>query len=218
MSSFSISTSNVPSINPYVAARSCPTVLVDNAPYINTFHVPRDCPSDELKQALVDLVTAFNNTSPGTGDNNLDRRGWLYPPSDKPPNPDGYTVTTIKGGITNDLYLLRHNPVTLGANGEGVLIRLFGGEGVIDRDKETSTYAALCAAGIGHAYLGRFGNGRVEGFLQGFETLTPTDIADGAISQAIALKLADMHQFKPSQQTEGAYLGSVYPAGEPPEQ
>ena len=43
---------------------------------------------------------------------------------------------------------------------------------MIDRDTETSTYAEMCVYLGRISYLGRFGNGRVEGFLDGFKACT----------------------------------------------
>jgi hypothetical protein len=36
-----------------------------------------------------------------------------------------------------------------------VLERIFGVEGIIDRDVKTSTYSALCNAGIAHCHIGK---------------------------------------------------------------
>ena len=74
-----------------------------------------------------------------------------------------------------------------------VLVRIFGAEGMIDRDVETSTYAALCDAGIAYRYLGRFKNGRIEGWLDGFEALTCSDLATGEHCTEIAKEMARLH-------------------------
>ncbi|KAL3808867.1 hypothetical protein ACHAXA_004154 [Cyclostephanos tholiformis] len=69
-------------------------------------------------------------------------------------------VTAITGGLTNALFR-----VDL-PRSRSVLVRIFGGDGFIDRDEETATFARLChMAGTLHdqlELLGRFGNGRVE--------------------------------------------------------
>ena len=47
---------------------------------------------------------------------------------------------------------------------------------MIDRDTETDTYAEMCAYLGRITYLGRFGNGRVEGFLEGFKACTLEEV------------------------------------------
>jgi ethanolamine kinase len=207
-----------PPCNPYVEARSkvpsgSTQFVLDNAPYLPTVAVSRDLGSEELKAALLALANAMNGV-PAVGGaaitNNLGvQGGWLYPPDALVDASDAaqWSLRTIVGGITNSLYLLSHGSLRLGRASEGVLVRLFGGEGIIDRDKETVTYAALCQANIGDAYLGRFKNGRIEGFLAGYKNLEPLDFAEANTSAEIARQLATMHQFAPSTE----YLRAVYP-------
>ena len=140
--------------NPYVAARSLPSLpasVIDNAPYLPSSSIDRALPPEALKVSLVSLLVELNRVaSAAPVVSNLGvSGGWLYgPPSPSSSSPANWTVKTIKGGITNDLYLVS-SPSFDRVEGRGVLVRLFGGEGVIDRDKETSTYAALCKEGIG---------------------------------------------------------------------
>ena len=115
------------------------------------------------------------------------------------------TCTRITGGITNALYrvggfgTLRRTLVQLERDDaslidfDSVLVRVFGAGGMIDRDVETSTYSALCDAGIAYRHLGRFGNGRVEGWLDGYAPLKSTELAGGSFSLEIAAALANMH-------------------------
>ena len=70
------------------------------------------------------------------------------------------STSRVSGGITNVLYRVSGFP---SPHPNSVLIRIFGAEGMIDRDLETSAYASLCDAGIADKYFGRFANGRVEG-------------------------------------------------------
>ena len=93
------------------------------------------------------------------------------------------------GGITSSV----NNTVDALLNFNSVLVRIFGAEGMIDRDVETSTYAAVCDANIAYRYLGRFKNGRIEGWLDGFEALTCTDLATGEHSVEIAKEMARLH-------------------------
>lgn len=115
------------------------------------------------------------------------------------------TCTRVTGGITNALYrvggfgTLRRTLEQLERDDaslidfDSVLVRVFGAEGMIDRDVETSTYSALCDAGIAYRHLGRFGNGRVEGWLDGYVPLKSAELADGSFSLEIASALANMH-------------------------
>mmetsp|Transcript_13669 Transcript_13669/g.26717 ORF Transcript_13669/g.26717 Transcript_13669/m.26717 type:complete len:545 (+) Transcript_13669:93-1727(+) len=74
-----------------------------------------------------------------------------------------------------------------------LLLRIFGAEGMIDRDVETSTYAALCNVSIAYRYLGRFQNGRIEGWLEGFRPLTVEDLQEEPTSLEIAREMARLH-------------------------
>jgi ethanolamine kinase len=76
---------------------------------------------------------------------------------------------------------------------DSILIRIFGAEGMINRDIETSTYAALCRADIAHDYLGRFANGRIEGWLDGYQALTVNDLQCDDTSGQIAREMARLH-------------------------
>lgn len=111
---------------------------------------------------------------------------------DEPANVDELRVTEVKGGITNALFKVSNfsnQPFT------SVLVRVFGAEGMIDRDAETSAYAALCESKIAYEYLGRFGNGRIEGWLDGYSALDTPTMASGdlVIVQKIAEQLAKLH-------------------------
>ncbi|KAL9179495.1 hypothetical protein ACHAXT_008785 [Thalassiosira profunda] len=123
----------------------------------------------------------------------------------------------VTGGITNALFrvsgfeklkpAISSTAAALngGANGgapgdlsslvdfDSVLVRIFGAEGMINRDVETSTYAALCNADIAYRYLGRFGNGRIEGWLDGYVPLKCTDLTHDGTSLEIAKEMARLH-------------------------
>ncbi|KAL7466160.1 hypothetical protein ACHAXS_009883 [Conticribra weissflogii] len=79
-------------------------------------------------------------------------------------------VTRISGGLTNALYLVGSSD-----SPSSVLVRVFGAEGMIDRDLETANLARLCGTSddgkrVVHAgidVVGRFGNGRVETWIPG---------------------------------------------------
>ncbi len=88
------------------------------------------------------------------------------------------TVVPVTGGLTNALYKvdLPTNATSL-PSPHSFLVRIFGAEGLIDRDEETTNFARLChhnmqdydgslsSSSIVHDQLdivGRFANGRVE--------------------------------------------------------
>ncbi|HCH61440.1 MAG: hypothetical protein CL927_16905 [Deltaproteobacteria bacterium] len=101
----------------------------------------------------------------------------------------------VVGGITNGLVRLSAPEHT------DVLVRVYGPNThlVIDRERENRLFARLSEAGFAPAYLGRFQNGRVEGFLEGFRALEPHELAKGTWQKGIAQRLAQLHQFKPEQ-------------------
>jgi len=117
----------------------------------------------------------------------------------------------VTGGITNALFrvsgfqsvlpLLVDDTTNNNANAaarlldfDSVLVRIFGAEGMIDRDIETSTYAALCNADIAYRYMGRFANGRIEGWLDGYHPLQSHDLVnDENVSLEIAKEMARLH-------------------------
>lgn len=112
------------------------------------------------------------------------------------------TVKSVPGGICNAVFRVSGFRKRGGRSGasadldfdfDSVLVRVFGAEGMIDRDVETSTYGALCDARIAYRYLGRFANGRVEGWLDGYRSLRKDDFSNEKISDAIAVQMAHLH-------------------------
>lgn len=94
----------------------------------------------------------------------------------------------VPGGSTNQLF--RADP-------DSLLVRVYGGAGLLDRKVEGAMFAAL-ASWLGKpACLGHFANGRVETFLEGYETLTREAIATPVVAEAIAKALAHLHSFPP---------------------
>ena len=100
---------------------------------------------------------------------------------------DGIQLQSVTGGITNQLF-------KASSGGRSVLVRCYGGEGLIDRDVELRTFAALCEHLTKPGFLGSFGNGRLEEFLEGHATLALDDM--GTHAAAIAAKLAALHAFR----------------------
>jgi thiamine kinase-like enzyme len=111
-------------------------------------------------------------------------------------------VSPVLGGNTNTLFCVSSIPSSYknGNNNknknnvipESVLVRIFGAHGLIDRDIETSTYAALAQQGLALAYFGRFANGRIEEWSD-WKPLTERDMAKPDISNYIAIQLARLH-------------------------
>ena len=104
--------------------------------------------------------------------------------------PSDCTVSDVSGGITNQRRRVAR------PSGEAVFVRIFGAEGIIDRDVETATFEALSLhLGGRPAYLGRFANGRVEEWLDTFSALSLQEVSDAAISDEVARQLARLHAF-----------------------
>uniref|UniRef100_A0A7S4RCL9 ethanolamine kinase n=2 Tax=Ditylum brightwellii TaxID=49249 RepID=A0A7S4RCL9_9STRA len=123
---------------------------------------------------------------------------------------ESLNVSVVSGGITNALF--RVSGVSkLGGGDDDVLVRVFGAEGMIDRDVETSTFAALASASIAPPYYGRFSNGRIEGFLPNYSTLSTPQLSDPAISNQIASSLAKLH----CEFSVPSYLSSFHNASKP---
>ncbi len=104
---------------------------------------------------------------------------------------DRLKVKTVTGGITNALYAISgFAPIQ---PYDTILIRVFGAEGMIDRDVETSSFASLADQSIAPHYYGRFGNGRLEGWLNNFSPLVLMDLQTKYNAEAIAVQMANLH-------------------------
>ena len=57
-----------------------------------------------------------------------------------------------------------------------VLVRIFGAEGMINRDDETYYFSVLARQGIAPPYFGRFQNGRLEGWMDDMRPLETSDL------------------------------------------
>jgi ethanolamine kinase len=98
--------------------------------------------------------------------------------------------SVVTGGITNKLY-----KCTLEGHSKGsILVRIFGGEGMIDRDIETETFIALSDQGVGAEYIGLFENGRVEGWIENANPLELEDMGKRDVYEKVAVELARLHQ------------------------
>ena len=154
---------------------------IDDRPYCPTLQV--DCNDlSSIRQAAARIVLPNNNSSDWTK----------------------LSVEQISGGITNTLFQvsgLRSQLISFDSNNstdnndipDACLVRVFGAEGMIDRDVENSTYAALDQQNMSPPYWGRFANGRIEGWMQDMRPLQVREMANPEISKRIAQAMARLH-------------------------
>merc|ERR1719223_93578 len=104
-------------------------------------------------------------------------------------------VTKVTGGITNALFRISGflSLKSCHVQVDSILVRVFGAEGMIDRDIETSTFSSLAEKGIAPPYHGRFGNGRLEGWLDNYAPLSLLDLQEDETNVAIAQQMAKLH-------------------------
>lgn len=111
------------------------------------------------------------------------------------------SVSVVVGGITNSLF-----KATFSASDQpAVLVRVFGGEGMIDRDLENATFKALSDSGVGTEYFGRFGNGRVEGWIEGAKDITLSQMAAPEVMSEVAVQLARLHAYSLPAELQAFY-------------
>ena len=105
---------------------------------------------------------------------------------------ESITFTPVLGGITNQLFRADFQDNAL----QPLLIRIFGGEGMIDRDIENAVFSGLASKGVAPSYHGRFANGRIEGWLNNANPLELNQMSDPAISIKIACEMAKLHAYE----------------------
>ncbi|CAJ2642100.1 unnamed protein product [Trifolium pratense] len=103
-----------------------------------------------------------------------------------------FKVEQISGGITN--MLLKVTVKKGDSINEIITIRLYGPntEYIIDRHRELQAIKYITAAGFGAKWLGIFGNGVVQSFINA-HTLTPSDMRDPKLVAKIAKQLRRFH-------------------------
>ena len=106
---------------------------------------------------------------------------------------ESLTVTKVTGGITNALFRISGFSSHDTSLDDSVLVRVFGAEGMIDRDVETSTFSSLAEKGVAPPYYGRFENGRLEGWLDNYSPLSLMDLQELDTIKAIAEQMAKLH-------------------------
>jgi ethanolamine kinase len=163
-------------------------VIIDDRPYL-PFAVVDPSDQDSAKR-VVALMFEFDDTC-----------DWR-----------GLEIASVTGGITNCLFLISrihsvNHKKMKESNGhcrnggnsdnlvpDSVLVRVFGAEGMIDRDVENATYAALWKANMAPTYWGRFANGRIEGWCrEPFRHLQVRELGIPEISNAIATSVGHLH-------------------------
>jgi thiamine kinase-like enzyme len=160
-------------------------VMVDGQPYLPRHVVAANAPP----HAVVDVVLALLELAPAvrtTTSLQLLEQKVL-------------AVAPVVGGLSNTIYrvsglqqLVRATSTTNSLPPlpfDDMLVRIFGAEGMIDRDVETSTFSALARLGHVPPYYGRFGNGRLEGWIR-MRTLSVRELAQPVIAALIATKVA----------------------------
>ncbi|KAF1870591.1 hypothetical protein Lal_00025853 [Lupinus albus] len=103
-----------------------------------------------------------------------------------------FHVEKISGGITN--LLLKVSVKEENCIDDTIAIRLYGPntEYIIDRHRELQAVKYLSAAGFGAKWLGIFGNGMVQSFINA-HTLIPSDIRDPKLAAKVAKELRRFH-------------------------
>ncbi|CAE8655568.1 unnamed protein product [Polarella glacialis] len=107
-----------------------------------------------------------------------------------------FEVKVITGGLTNLLYKV--SLCCPAADPPTVLVRAFGkaGDAVCDRSMENKVFQDLSKAGFGPRLFGLFGNGRLEGWLEGrrpLEALEMLQCSEPDFMCMIARKTAELH-------------------------
>ena len=136
---------------------------VENRPYIPLLNVDPANLDTVINVANIIVSSLFCNNN----DNNNNGVGATNSNNDNDREEEG-KVTVITGGLTNALFKV-DLPNNNGTKYPSVLVRIFGADGMINRDEETTNFVRLCNMGSNNNVvhdqldvLGRFGNGRVE--------------------------------------------------------
>ena len=113
---------------------------------------------------------------------------------------DAIEVTVIQAGFVNRIFVCHNKKLN-----EKVLLRLYGGK-IIESEKnilrnvalegEVLIFHLMDVHGIGPRLLGVFDGGRIEGYMEGSNSLSNEDIANDQVMSALARKLAKMHSLE----------------------
>lgn len=119
---------------------------------------------------------------------------------------DQMVVTVISGGITNQLRRVKFEVAERDKTAipSSVLVRVFGGETVVDRSVENPMFKAIAGYLGRPAYWGRFGNGRIEGWLDGMRPMMMRPTAGQPVfdmarmAEKVAQRIAQFHKIPDS--------------------
>ena len=109
--------------------------------------------------------------------------------------------TPVSGGITNKLFKCTITPSEDDSVHQSLreeyptswTIRVYGGEGMIDRQIENETFIAMSNANLGKQYVGNFLNGRIEGWIDDASALTLDEMSQEEVYTKVATELAKLH-------------------------
>lgn len=149
------------------ARESGENVIIDGYPYHPNHKVTAD-DEDSVKTAVFSLLKANG-----------------YETSDASAH---LRFSRVSGGTTNQLVRVSNIPTK---ELDSVLVRIFGAEGMIDRDEETDSYRRLADEGVAPPYFGRFANGRLEGWLHNMRALQTEELIN--TTESVARQLALLH-------------------------
>lgn len=187
---------------------------VDDRPYLPELRAVVDCDEDDasVKATVAVVLLLLQQHHHQVQRSNGDASLFLSMPEAAQIEKfaSGLSVERVCGGITNTLYKVSgcgqllldgddddDDDASGCAMSSAVLLRVFGAEGMIDRDHENSVYAALSAApnhrSIAPPYFGRFANGRVEGWMDGMRPLETSELGNAPIARGIGASLATLH-------------------------
>ena len=106
--------------------------------------------------------------------------------------------TPVSGGITNKLFKCTLEQINVSNSSNNTelswTIRVYGGEGMIDREIENETFIAMSNAKVGKEYIGSFENGRVESWIENADALTLDEMSNNKVYSKVAVELAKLHK------------------------
>lgn len=199
MSSSSSSSSSPPSLN------RRPTYL-NNPAAVAPVHVDVDAPVAErdahIEEAVREICPDFFLVG---GD-----------AEQRHPTTQCLSIRQLGGGLSNHLYVVVAGVARHGEEGgetkteeqpESLLVRVHGeddddenddpdggGGSFVDRAVENRVLAVLSTSGLAPTFHGRFRNGRVEEFYEGYRTLSWDEMGDRRYAGGIADAMADLHR------------------------
>ncbi|KAK4265230.1 hypothetical protein QN277_026310 [Acacia crassicarpa] len=120
-----------------------------------------------------------------------------------------FAIERVSGGITN--MLLKVSVKEENGNNVAITIRLYGPytEYIIDRERELQATKYISAAGFGAKWLGIFGNGMVQSFINA-RTLSPPDMREPKLVAKIAKEMKRFHQLEVPGSKEAQLWNDIF--------